>query len=205
MLGKCVGVQNGETWHTMRRHMNPHVAFSTASSMVASFQTVFQQWATNIGNDSMVAEKTDAGFYVDGLAACRQLPFKLISMALYGNMLTDEVFDRLWDLNTVHETITHSAFLEKLPTMWFYRWLPTKQNRAMEKYETDWKALNTQIISEARKVWSPTYCFGVCAKVTDLVKTKTTCPIEEIYRGVEVGDMTMTMVWNPENGSRLLY
>ncbi|RMD40324.1 hypothetical protein DV735_g4820, partial [Chaetothyriales sp. CBS 134920] len=177
-LGQCVGVQNGPTWHTSRQYLEPHFSFSAATARLHAYRDQFEKWIARLPEDPEAGgEKTGVGFCIDSEVACRQLPFRLIAMALYGDMLTDSLFGQLWDLNTAHEHIVHSAFLSKWPQSWFYHWLPTRSNRVLRQYDKDWKDLNLSIIAEAKQ-----------AKKKNIV-----CAAVDIYEAVENGDMNLTM------------
>ena len=90
-LGQCVGVQNGQRWHKTRRHLEAHFSAPEAASLIVDFQKTLNLWATRLPNDPASTATSSHRFLVDSIAACRQLPFRMIAMSLYGDMLTDEV------------------------------------------------------------------------------------------------------------------
>ena len=61
-------------------------------------------------------------------------------------------FNELWELNAVHEKVTHVALLEDLPTKWWYSYLPTKHNKLLQEYEKAWERFNLEVVSAAREV-----------------------------------------------------
>lgn len=91
-LGQCVGVQNGQRWHKSRRHLEAHFSAPEAASLIADFQKTLKLWATKLPNDPGSTATSCHCFLVDSIAACRQLPFRMIAISLYGDMLTDEVW-----------------------------------------------------------------------------------------------------------------
>ncbi|KJF60615.1 uncharacterized protein CIMG_11806 [Coccidioides immitis RS] len=171
-LGSCVGVKSGEKWRTARHHLEPHFSFPTAASMLSNCREMILNWARNLADDPMVTSKTRNGFDFDAVSACRQLPFRLIALALYKDMLTEDMFEQLWALNALHEKVTNIAFFSKWPTKSFYRWLPTEANSLLSEYEREWEKLNLKTIMEARK-------------------TGKSCPAEVMYQGVEAGELTL--------------
>ncbi|KAJ9293178.1 hypothetical protein DTO271G3_8122 [Paecilomyces variotii] len=173
-LGQCVGVQNGERWHKTRRHLEAHFSAGEAASMILEFQKALTDWATKLPGDSAATPTSPGTFLADSVAACRKLPFRMISMSLYGDMLTDEVFERLWHLNKIHEKVTAHTFFGTWENMRFYRYLPTAANRALHAYEDGWREFNLDVIGEARKSATP-------------------CRAERMFQAVERGEMTTDM------------
>ncbi|RPB29333.1 cytochrome P450 [Terfezia boudieri ATCC MYA-4762] len=174
MLGECVGMLNGSVWDKAKVHLIPHFAHGAAMAAVPMFKAEYLRWVEKLPEDKLVSYKRSdgSGFVIDALSACRKLPFKLIAMVLYRDMLTDKLFDELWELNEVHERITYAALLRDLPAKKWYSFLPTRDNKLLEAYLKDWARLNMAVINEARV-------------------TGTYCPVTEMYKGVENGDMTL--------------
>lgn len=90
-LGQCVGVQNGQRWHKTRHHLETQFSAPEAASMIIEFQRALGSWADKLPGDSACTTISANTFLADSIAACRQLPFRMIAMSLYGDMLTDEV------------------------------------------------------------------------------------------------------------------
>lgn len=59
--------------------------------MILDFQSALDDWAKKLPADFAANSTTSDGFLVDSVEACRQLPFRMIALSLYGDMLTDEV------------------------------------------------------------------------------------------------------------------
>lgn len=59
--------------------------------MLTDYREIIANWARCLAEDTMVAAKSADGFDINGVDACRQLPFRLIAMALYKDMLSDDV------------------------------------------------------------------------------------------------------------------
>lgn len=94
-LGQCVGVQNGPRWHKTRHHLEAYFSAPEAASMIIEFQKTLGSWADKLPFDIASTNTSVDTFVADSIAACRQLPFHMIAMSLYGDMLTDEVSDRI--------------------------------------------------------------------------------------------------------------
>lgn len=92
-LGQCVGVQNGPRWHKTRHHLEAYFSAPEAASMIIEFQKTLGFWADKLPQDSGSTATSADTFLADSIAACRQLPFRMIAMSLYGDMLIDSVSD----------------------------------------------------------------------------------------------------------------
>lgn len=90
-LGQCVGAQNGPRWHQTRYHLEQFFSAIEAASMITDFQLVLNNWAKTLPDNAASQQIGDRKFLTDSVEICRQLPFRMIAMCLYGNMLTDEV------------------------------------------------------------------------------------------------------------------
>jgi cytochrome P450 monooxygenase len=88
-LGSCVGVQNGAEWKNTRSHLDPHFSFTSANSVVATTKSAIKTWAETLPRE--VNTGVSGPFELDAIVACRQLPFRLIAMALYGEVFSEEV------------------------------------------------------------------------------------------------------------------
>lgn len=88
-LGSCVGVQNGAEWKNTRSHLDPHFSFTSANSVIETTKDAIKTWAETLPQE--VGAGISGPFELDAIAACRQLPFRLIAMALYGEVFSEEV------------------------------------------------------------------------------------------------------------------
>ncbi|KAJ5988404.1 hypothetical protein N7481_003614 [Penicillium waksmanii] len=166
-----MGVQNGAEWKNTRSHLDPHFSFTSANSVIATTKNAIKTWAETLPQE--VNAGVSGPFELDAIIACRQLPFRLIAMALYGEVFSEELFGRLWDLNTLHEEVTFVTFLSPAAKNWWYPWLPTKANATLRKFNKLWKELNLDAVSLARKR-------GI------------SIPLEGMYQAVENGNIDMT-------------
>ncbi|KAI9849203.1 MAG: hypothetical protein M1838_000223 [Thelocarpon superellum] len=166
VLGNCVGVQGGAKWNSMRALFNPEFSHLAAKNMIPLFTQEFSKWAAELSQDGTVVSKGEEKFVIDAAGACRILPFRLIARTCYGNMLTDETFDKLLSFNEVHEQIMCQAVFGRWTTSKYYGMLPTKAKRQMDQFQKGWEAFNLDIVVEARK-------------------SGTSCPAEKIYDGVD--------------------
>lgn len=58
--------------------------------MIQEFQVVLDDWAEAIPSNSASQQIEETKFLTDSAAICRQLPFRMIAICLYGNMLTEK-------------------------------------------------------------------------------------------------------------------
>jgi cytochrome P450 monooxygenase len=59
--------------------------------MIHEFNIVLDSWAETVPTSSFSQQVEETKFVADSVAICRQLPFRMIAMCLYGTMLTEEV------------------------------------------------------------------------------------------------------------------
>lgn len=90
-LGQCVGVQSGTRWHQTRYHLEKFFSAAEAASMIQDFKVVLDDWANKIPSHPASEQIATSKYVTDSVAICRQLPFRMIALCLYGDMLTDEV------------------------------------------------------------------------------------------------------------------
>ncbi|KAJ5974660.1 hypothetical protein N7481_011870 [Penicillium waksmanii] len=173
-LGQCVGVQTGQRWHQTRYHLEKFFSATEAASMIQDFNTVLDAWAETAPTNSASQQIEEAKFVADSVVICRQLPFRMIAMCLYGNMLTDERFDALWELNKLHDHVTQHTFFGTWENMPYYHLLPTAANRVLAEYEEGWKKFNLEIVTTARA-------------------NNTSCRASRMFSIVETGELTLDM------------
>jgi len=84
---------NGGVWNKAKAHLTPHFAHGTAMAGIPIFKAEYLSWIEQLPENKLVSYKRSdgSGFVIDALSACRKLPFKLIAMVLYSDMLTDKV------------------------------------------------------------------------------------------------------------------
>jgi len=86
-------------------------------------------------------------------------------------------------LNELHEGVIKSLLVSKWPDSKLYNMLPTKQNRKLRSYLSQWKEFNQTIIEHARGVRDPLHISPSHADVC--IQGGWVCPVEEIYRAVD--------------------
>ncbi|KAI9701261.1 MAG: hypothetical protein M1836_001931 [Candelina mexicana] len=160
------GIASGNKWRAMRAHFNPEFSHAAATKLMTTFTKELKTWINELPRDSAVVAQDGDSFVVDAATACRILPFRLIAIACYGDMLTDEVFEKLLYFNVVHEKLMGQAVFGKWTCSRIYGMLPTKAKKQMDKYEKEWRDFNVDLVKKARE-------------------TNTRCPAEKIYNGFE--------------------
>lgn len=84
IMGECLGVQNGQTWKTMRKAFEPHFSHKSAMAFVKTMNDQIDLWVKDLGAGNNE-------FAVETGAVTRVLPFKIIAIALYGEVMNDAV------------------------------------------------------------------------------------------------------------------
>jgi len=86
VMGQCAGAVNGELWRSIRAVFDPHFSHQCAKAFLEPMRAELSRWR---GQLPAVPGRPD--FVVEALEACRILPFKIIALSLYRDVLTDEV------------------------------------------------------------------------------------------------------------------
>ena len=90
LLGQCVGLKSGAKWKNMRSHFDPEFSHSSSNKMVAVCQREVDAWLQSLSG-AHTAEYDQRRFTVRAKEGCEFLPFRLISMNLYGEAFNDQV------------------------------------------------------------------------------------------------------------------
>ncbi|KAK7428408.1 hypothetical protein QQZ08_005027 [Neonectria magnoliae] len=168
LLGDCVGVQNGRKWKSIRRVFEPHFSHQRAVGAMSGFEFEITKWRKDLTKNS----NDEDGFTVDAVTACRIMPFKLIAISLFGvEVMSDDRFHQLLDLNIIHERIMLNTFFGRKETSRMYNALWTASKKDMNFFLAGWK----------------TY---VLDAIEDAEQNLYTSPIKEIYSSVAEGSMT---------------
>ncbi|KAI9723332.1 MAG: hypothetical protein M1812_001215 [Candelaria pacifica] len=167
ILGQSVGIASTHKWRAMRAHFNPEFSHSAATNLTSTFTKEVKAWMDELPKNPAVVAQGGDKFVVDAATACKILPFRLVAIACYGDMLTDETFKQLLSFNKIHEKLMGQAVFGKLTCSKLYGMLPTKAKKQMDRYEKEWRDFNIDIVKNARE-------------------TDTRCPAEKIYAGFEL-------------------
>jgi hypothetical protein len=154
VLGSSVGVLNGQEWKTMRKNFDPHLSHKLAMDFRSPFSHEVADWIKHLpatGTEFRHGSLTK-GFIVDASAACKTLPFKLVASVLYGEALSDSVFEELVDLNTIHEKVMSKAFFGRSERSRILSMLPSGSKSLMDGFEREWRTFNLKMIQVAKDV-----------------------------------------------------
>lgn len=173
LLGNSVGVQGGQKWAMMRAHFNPGFSRLASMDMVPTFAAEISHWVADLPKCSSCNSHAANTFFRNAAQACRYLPFRLIALTAYGEALNDETYEELLHLNDLHDTLMLDAFFGKWTVSKLFNILPTEFRKRMQTFQKGWKKLNHDVIARAKAE-------GLRS------------PAEQIYKGVELGDMSET-------------
>ncbi|KAB2569566.1 Cytochrome P450 monooxygenase lepD [Lasiodiplodia theobromae] len=172
VLGSSVGVLNGDKWKAMRRVFEPHLSHQMAMAFSARFGREVAAWMAELPAEWAKAAGADgAPFVVDAATACRFLPFKLVALALYGDALSEKAYERLLELNALHEKVMLRAFFGKAERSEVFSRLPSESKALMDQFEREWRDFNLEIIERAEK-------------------EKLSCPVAKMHPSVLDGSVT---------------
>ncbi|KAF2669309.1 cytochrome P450 [Microthyrium microscopicum] len=175
IMGKAVGVLNGQAWKTTRRVFDPHLSWAKAIASQKDLSQIVKDWVRDLEASSDSSEQhpqTNFSIQVDAATAVRTLPFKLIALALYGESLTNEAWVELLRLNSMHEKVVSTTFFGSLERSKWYCSLPTNSKTEMDSFEVQWRDWNSKIIEAAN------------------IEGKN-CPVATMYRSVDDGTVPL--------------
>ncbi|KAK9782756.1 putative Cytochrome P450 [Seiridium cardinale] len=174
ILGDAVGTKDGERWKVMRKYFDPEFSYQTSRSAFARVKSGTDEWSRSLPAHALAKSDDSPGFLYDAKKSCRFLPFRLMATQLYGDTLDDQEYDRLLELNKLHEVLFRDIVLNtKLASRWAWLTHPAAFKRA-RRYNQQWEQFNLDLIRRA-------------------ASTGTDCPAGRIFRGTEdVGGMTKT-------------
>lgn len=163
LLGKCVGAIDGERWTLLRGVFDPHFTHRVAVSLGPTMLALVQDWSEALGSN-------DGSFAVEAVDATSKLPFKIISLAIFGHVVLEaKHFERLWSMVKLHEEIFQYAALHRWAKHAIYEamfW--TRANKIMRQFKREFAQ----------------FCL-------DMVAEDPSSPAAEMY--LRVKDKTMTM------------
>ncbi|KAK3309852.1 cytochrome P450 monooxygenase [Chaetomium strumarium] len=167
MLGSCVGQQHGEKWKLMRSHFDPSFSNHAARQAEPVFHKVIRDWL-----EALPPAATSSAFTKDALTSCHALAFRLLAIMSYGEVMDDATFAKLNSLTQMHKQMMMTMVLNLKTSSRLYNMLPTTERRQLKEFNRLWEQFNLGAIERARK-------------------DGLNCPVERIYAGVEVGDMSL--------------
>lgn len=111
----------------------------------------------------------------------------------------DKTYEELLRLNDLHDTLMFDAFFGKWTVSKLFNILPTESRKRMQTSQKGWKKLNHDVIARAKAVWASLcfYPFYFIFCLIFLLMSKQggiRSPAKQIYKGVELGDMSETEV-----------
>ncbi|KAK8093323.1 cytochrome P450, partial [Apiospora hydei] len=163
VMGQCAGVVNDDLWRSIRTVFDPHFSHQCAKAFLDPMRRELSRW-----RDQLPAVPGRADFVVEALEACRILPFKIIALSLYRDVLTDEMFDELLQLNVVHDKVLLTTWFGRRERSSFYNMLPTMAKNNMGTFEVEWEAYNLKVVRIATEK-----CIA--------------CPVKDMYEQVKAG------------------
>ncbi len=134
LLGKCVGAIDGERWTLLRGIFDPHFTHRVSLSLGPAMLGLVEDWAESLSDSGGLSS-----FDLEATEATSKLPFKIISLAIFGHVvLEEENFERLWSMVKLHEEIFQYAALHRWAKHAAYQacfW--TRANRIMGQFQRE--------------------------------------------------------------------
>ncbi|KAJ5909077.1 cytochrome P450 [Penicillium taxi] len=158
LMGNAVGIKYGEAWRRMRQYFDPEFALHRIAQQIPCLSQEIHQWVDRIMVTPSVVIHAKRSFQF--------LTFRLLAVHLYGEAFSELLYERLLELNALHEIIIRDMLLSKCPDSKLWNILPTAARRRLQAYINQWRKFNQAIIGEARM-------------------RNLSCPIERIFRGVD--------------------
>ncbi|KAJ5185543.1 hypothetical protein N7491_006590 [Penicillium cf. griseofulvum] len=169
ILGHAVGAIAGERWSMIRRYFDREFSFQFARRAIPQLTASINRWLNDL---PLEGTGTDRRFILEIKKASRFLPLRLAAEFVYGEVIDDELFSALLELNYLHEVILHDVIANKRLATRLGCWFDHKAAKRMDEFRSRWRDFNLRIIQSAREA-------------------SQICPSERIYRGVEKGDLKL--------------
>ncbi|SPO28025.1 uncharacterized protein UTRI_05168 [Ustilago trichophora] len=144
LLGKCVGAIDGQRWTLLRGIFDPHFTHRVSMSLGSTMLGLVQEWAETLGSGD------ETSFSVEAVDATSKLPFKIISLAIFGpTVLEFSNFERLWNMVKLHEEIFQYAALHRWAKHAAYQALFwTRPNRIMAQFQREFAQFCLDMIAQ---------------------------------------------------------
>ncbi|EGO22661.1 hypothetical protein SERLADRAFT_473766 [Serpula lacrymans var. lacrymans S7.9] len=173
ILGECVGFKHTDDWRRIRSHTDRHFTASIAIESIPVLMKDVKEWFDGLEGKGFIKPISEKGKKMEVMASDLfwDIPFKMISKVIFGEMLDDNLFKELWSYNGLHERLMMTSFFGKLEQWALSSYLPTAANRDMAAFQRGWGDLLKRVSNEA-------YEKGIFM------------PVGEMYKKVLDGEMT---------------
>lgn len=144
LLGKCVGAIDGQRWTLLRGIFDPHFTHRVSLSLGSAMLDLVEDWAEALVSGGQ------ACLDVEAVDATSKLPFKIISLAIFGPVVLERSnFERLWDMVKMHEEIFQYAALHRWAKHAAYQALFwTRPNRIMAQFQRDFARFCLDMVAQ---------------------------------------------------------
>lgn len=141
-MGHCVGLQSGHRWKALRLAFEPYFTNYQVCQIedILSFQV--KAWFTELV-DKQFSDTNPTSVTIEALDLFKLLPFKVISLACFGELLFDATnFERLLKLVSLHDKVFANATFSKLGKYSFFSYIPWLSiNKELRQYKREWENL----------------------------------------------------------------
>ncbi|KAI0107204.1 putative cytochrome P450 monooxygenase [Nemania sp. FL0031] len=169
ILGRCVGLISGREWKTVRQGVEAPFLRKNAAKYVPLVEKHIRDHFDHLWIESEFQQGL-----LDPAEDLRWLPFWVVAEIFYGE-LSPEMRSELRELAPLREELFKDVIRGGISRFSFSRYLPTKTNRALHRFQSQWRTFNDRAYHSA-------------------VVSGTNAPIVHMYDLVQNGAMTVEQV-----------
>ncbi|CAJ2504439.1 Uu.00g118330.m01.CDS01 [Anthostomella pinea] len=149
LLGRCVGLVNGEEWKVVREGVaHPFLRKSAASQIPLIQKHVSRHF------DNLLHQGNLANGLLDPAEDLKMLPFWVVAEILYGDLSPDMIQD-LERLVPLREELFRHVIRGGMTRFGFSRYIPSRLNRLLRAFMVEWKSFNDKACARARSFDPP--------------------------------------------------
>ena len=165
ILGQCVGLLSGNAWRNLRSVNEKAFSRSASTGYVSLIDDRVKSYFKELQSS-----KTLSQGLLDPALDLKLLPFFVVAEVIYGK-LSPELESKLCSIAPRRETLFKHVISGGLARFPVSKYLPTKANRALAEFRTEWHALNKMAYELA-------------------VSSGSNAPIISLYAAADKGDIT---------------
>lgn len=143
---------HGERWVAIREAFEPHFTFRIVKDLRDIIESQVDDWSRNLCQTLGSQLKDQQSFQIEALEATKLLPFKIVSLVCFGELLKDgNNMHTLLSLVALHDQVFANATFNEFAKFYGYRYLPwTNANKDLTAYKTKWKSFCHHMVSSSK-------------------------------------------------------
>jgi cytochrome P450 len=146
LLGRCLGLINGEEWRAVRNVTEMPFNHKTTAEYLPVVDKRTERYFTELQSKGLLNQAL-----IDPAEDLKMLPFWIVAEILYGELSAD-MEAQLKELTPVRETLFQHVIRGGLQRFSLSRFLPTEPNRLLRDYKRRWAIFNDMAYAQANAV-----------------------------------------------------